>query len=163
MLDDVRAHFADAAEAGSSPEQAVASLGDPATFTARVRAELGHEPGRTDRIRRILQWLATGVAVFTVMFVTFLLPDSGEDFDEPGFEIVLLLGIALSFGLAVLITIGRAWAGVVLAVGGVALLIVSPLDPGMLVLAFWWAGGLFLTVGASHALAHARLRKPAQK
>ena len=266
MLDDVRAHFADAAEAGSSPEQAVASLGDPATFTARVRAELGHEPGRTDRIRRILQWLATGVAVFTVMFVTFLLPDSGEDFDEPGFEIVLLhlipvliaalpifvpararritttaaailltvasqavfestylyfflptamltwaalivpiiardgrpavgwrigggvlaalpgvwlvssllvgsfdsnfwgvVGIALSFGLAVLITIGRAWAGVVLAVGGVALLIVSPLDPGMLVLAFWWAGGLFLTVGASHALAHARLRKPAQK
>lgn len=268
VLDDVRAHFADAAEAGSSPEQAVASLGDPATFTARVRAELGHQPGRTDRIRRILQWLATGVAVFTAMFVTFLLPDAGGDeFDEPGFEIVLLhlipaliavlpillpararritttaaaivltvasfaifegayylsfflptamlawaalivpiiarngrpaagwriaggvlaalpgvwvvssllvgsfgasfwgvLCTAVSLGLAVLITIGKAWAGVVLAVAGVALLIVSPLDPGMLVLAFWWAGGLFLTVGASHALAHDLLRKPAQK
>lgn len=64
VLDDIRAHFADAADAGRSPEQAVESLGDPATFTERVRVELGHEPGRADRIRRILQWLATGVAVF---------------------------------------------------------------------------------------------------
>jgi hypothetical protein len=233
-----------------------------------VRAELGHEPGRTDRIWRVLQWLATGVAVFTAMFVTFLLPDSsGDEFNEPGFEIVLLhlipaliavlpillpararritttaaaivltvasfavfegmyylyfflptallawaalimpiiarngrpaagwritgavlaalpgvwlvssllvgsfstdlsgvLWIAVSFGLAGLITVGRTWAGVVLAVAGIALLIVSPLDPGMLVLAFWWAGGLLLTVGASHALAHAPVRKPAQK
>lgn len=266
VLDDVRAHFAEAADAGRSPEQAAESLGDPTTFTQRVRAELGHELGRTDRMRRILQWLATGVAVFTVMFVTFLLPDSGEDFDEPGFEIVLLhlipvliaalpifvparvrrittavvaivltvasqvvvenmdlafflptamltwaalitpiiarngrpaagwritgavlaalpgvwllvsllvgsfdtdawgvLWIAVSFALAALITIGRTWAGVVLAVCGLALLIVSPLDPGMLVLAFWWAGGLLLTIGASHALMHARLDKPAHK
>jgi hypothetical protein len=261
VLDDVRAHFADAADAGRTPEQAAESLGDPATFTARVRAELGHEPGRTDRIRRILQWLAAGVAVFTVLFVTFLLPaPGGDEVEGPGFEIVLLylipvlvavlpilvpararrltttvvaivltvaslmpflefflptamlawaaviipiiarngrpavgwrigggvlaalpgvwlvssllvgsfgadfwgmLGIAVSFALAVLITIGKAWPGVVLAVGGVALLILSPLDPGMLVLAFWWAGGLFLTVGASHVLAHARLNKPA--
>lgn len=268
VLDDVRAHFADAADAGRTPEQAAESLGDPAQFTERVRAELGHEPGRTDRMWRILQWLATGVAVFTAMFVTYLLPDTrGDEFDEPGFEIVLLhlipaliavlpilvparvrritttaaaivltvasfaifenvydlyfflptamlawaalvtptiarngrppaawritgavlaalpgvwlvsallvgsfdtdlsgvLSIAVSFGLAVLITIGKTWAGVVLAVAGVALLIMSSLDPGMLVLAFWWAGGLLLTVGASHALAHAPLRKPAQK
>ncbi|MEU4362452.1 hypothetical protein [Promicromonospora sp. NPDC023987] len=265
VLDDVRAHFADAADAGRTPQQAAESLGDPAQFTARVRAELGHEPGRTDRIWRILQWLATGVAVFTVMFVTFLLPDSGEDLDEPGFEIVLLhlipvliaalplfvpararritttavavvltvgsqavfesmdlyfflptamltwaalimpiiarngrlavgwritgaviaalpgvwlvvsvlvgsfttdlwgvLWIAISFGLAGLITVGRTWAGIVLAVAGAALLILSPLDPGMLVLAFWSAGGLLLTVGASHALVYARPRKPAR-
>ena len=262
VLDDVRAHFADAADAGRTPEQAAESLGDPAQFTARVRAELGHEPGRTDRIWRILQWLATGVAVFTAMFVTYLLPDTrGDEFDEPGFEIVLLhlvpaliaalpillpsrarriattaaaivltvvsftsfdstylefflptavlawaalvtpvlahngrptggwriaagvltalpgfwlvsallagdadtnfwavLWVAISFGLGVLIAVGKAWAGIVLAVGGVALLVMSTLDPGMIMLAFWWAGGLFLTVGASHALAHARPR-----
>jgi uncharacterized membrane protein len=267
VLDDVRAHFADAADAGRTPEQAAESLGDPAQFTERVRAELGHEPGRTERIWRILQWLATGLAVFTAMFVTFLLPDTGGDeFGEPGFEIVLLhlvpaliavlpilvpaqarrvtttaaaivltvasfavfeamynltfflptamlawaaiivpiiardgrlaagwriagavlaalpgvwlasallagsfdtdlggvLWIAVSFGLAALITVGRTWAGVVLAVAGTALLIMSSLDPGMLVLAFWWAGGMLLTIGASHALAYASLRKRAQ-
>ena len=268
VLDDVRAHFADAADAGRTPEQAAESLGDPAQFTERVRAELGHEPGRADRISRVLLWLATGVAVFTVMFVTFLLPDDGGyEVDGLGFEIVLLhlipaliavlpillparfrriaitaaaivltvasfamvegvyflsfylptamlvwaalitpiiarngrpaaawritgavlaalpgiwllfsvlvgsfgidlsgvLWIAASFVLAGLITVGRTWAGVVLAVAGTALLIVSPLDLGMLVLAFWTAGGLLLTVGASHALAHAPLRRTAQK
>jgi uncharacterized membrane protein len=266
VLDDVRAHFADAADAGRTPEQAAESLGDPAQFTARVRDELGHEPGRTDRMWRILLWLATGVAAFTAMFVTFLLPDArGDEFNEPGFEIVLLylvpaliavlpilvpararrittvavaivltaasfaifenmldlsfflpsamlvwaafivpviarngrpaagwrigaaaltalpglyllsallvgsfgtnfwgvLYIAVSFGLAVLITFAKAWPGIVLAVGGVALLVTSTLDPGMLTLLFWWAGGLFFTVGVSHALAHARPRKPA--
>ena len=91
VLDDVRAHFADAADAGRTPEQAAESLGDPAQFTERVRAELGHEPGRSDRMWRILQWLATGLAVFTAMFVTFLLPDDGGyEVDGLGFEIVLL-------------------------------------------------------------------------
>ena len=91
VLDDVRAHFADAADAGRTPEQAAESLGDPAQFTERVRAELGHAPGRTERMWRILQWLAVGVAVFTAMFVTYLLPDTrGDEFNEPGFEVVLL-------------------------------------------------------------------------
>jgi hypothetical protein len=267
VLDDVRAHFAEAADAGRSPEQAAESLGDPATFTQRVRAELGHEPGRADRTWRILLWLATGVAVFTAMFVTYLLPETrGEEFGEPGFEIVLLhlvpaliavlpilvpararrsttaaaaivltvasfatfehmrdlsffvptamltwaalitpiiarnghpaagwritagaltalpASLALIGGLlgswdvtvemvlytvafillGVLIALGRSWAGIILAVVGVALLIESTLNPGLLVLAAWWAGGLFLTVGVSHALACARPRKPAQ-
>jgi hypothetical protein len=91
VLDDVRAHFADAADAGRTPEQAAASLGDPAQFTERVRDELGHAPGRTEHMWRTLQWLATAVAVFTAMFVTYLLPDTrGDEFNEPGFEIVLL-------------------------------------------------------------------------
>jgi hypothetical protein len=267
VLDDVRAHFAEAADAGRSPEQAAEGLGDPATFTERVRAELGHEPGRTDRMWRILQWLATGVAVFTAMFVTYLLPDTrGEEFGEPGFEIVLLhlvpaliavlpilvpararrvatmsaaivltvasfavfenaydlsfflptamlawaalivpviarngrpaaawritagvltalpASLALVGGLAgswdvtveivlytvaflllgVLIALGKSWAGIVLAAVGVALVIESTLDPGLLVLGVWWAGGLLLTVGVSHALACARPRKTAR-
>lgn len=267
VLDDVRSHFADAAEAGRSPEQAVESLGDPATFTERVRAELGHDSGRTDRIGRALQWLATGVAVFTAMFVTFLLPDDtlGTQFEEQGFEIVLLhlipaliaalpilvparvrtvataaaaivltvvsftssgsthlefflptamlawaalvtpvlarngrptagwrisagvltalpgvwlltsllvgsfgtdvwglLWVAASFVLGALFIVDKAWAGVVLAVGGAALLVLSTLDPGMIVLAFWWAGGLFLTVGVSHALSYTPPRPTAR-
>lgn len=44
VLDDIHAYFSDAAEAGRSPEQAVESLGNPAQFTARIRAELGYEP-----------------------------------------------------------------------------------------------------------------------
>lgn len=272
VLDDVRAHFAEAEDAGRTPEQAAESLGDPAQFTERVRAELGHEPGRTDRIRRILLWVATGMAVFTAMFETFVFPAEDPDLEvvaEHGFEIVLLhlvvallaalpillpqrartiataavavtlivvtnligvypmgidlafyqptamlvsaalvtpilarngrpsagwriaaavltalpglyllsallvgsfganfwggLYIAVSFGLAVLITFAKAWPGIVLAVGGVALLVTSTLDPGMLTLLFWWAGGLFFTIGVSHALAHARPRKPAHQ
>ncbi|MDR7382364.1 DUF1700 domain-containing protein [Promicromonospora iranensis] len=268
VLDDVRAHFAEAADAGRSPEQAAESLGDPATFTQRVRAELGHEPGRTEHMWRILQWFATGVAVFTALFVTYLLPDTrGDEFDEPGFEIVLLhlvpaliavlpillparvrritttvaaivltvvsftifeglydlsfflptamlawaalivpiiarngrpaagwritagalTALPASLGLlggllgswevtvetvlytvafllfGILIALGKPWAGIVLAAAGVALLVESTLNPGMLVLAGWWAGGLLLTVGVSHALAHARPRELAQE
>ncbi|WP_369371187.1 DUF1700 domain-containing protein [Promicromonospora sp. Populi] len=272
VLDDVRAHFADAADAGRTPEQAAESLGDPATFTARVRAELGHEPGRADRMRRVLLWLAIGAAVFTAMFDTFLIPSDDPDLvvvAEQGFEIVLLhlvvalivavpilvplrartiatvavaitltvgtnligvypmgidlvvyqptamlvcaalftpiiarngrpaagwriagavvtalpglfilsalfvgsfgadfwafVEIAISFVLAALITVRKAWPGIVLASAGVAVMVLSTLDPGMLWLLFWWAGGLFLTIGASHALMHAPLRTPAQK
>lgn len=261
VLDDVRAHFADAADAGRSPEQAAASLGDPAQFTERVRTELGHDAGRTDRMWRALQWLATGAAVFTAMFVSFLWPDEAlpgldSQVEQHGFGIVLLNlvpalvaalplfvpgrarkitavaaavvltvlgvtgnatlfyclpamlawaaltvpavarhgrpaaawriaggalailpavllmigGLVGSYGIdaegwlwsggfiavGALIMLGRAWAGAVVAVAGVAVLIVATLDPGMLVLGVWWAGGVLLTVGASHAVAHSR-------
>ncbi|GAB2503954.1 hypothetical protein GCM10027063_49000 [Promicromonospora xylanilytica] len=269
VLDDVRAHFADAADAGRSPEQAAESLGDPAKFSERVRAELGHEPGRADHVRRVLQWLATGVAVFTMMFISFWFPDQdslpGVDaqVEQHGFGIMLwnlvpaliallpvlvptrvrtvataasailltalcltglynsswfvptallawaalvtpavardgrpaagwrvtggvltalpatlvLVGLltgsfdldvwgvlltVASFALGVLVALGRPRAGIILAVGGVALLVQSALSPGYIVLATWWAGGLLLTVGASHALAHARSRGPAR-
>lgn len=268
VLDDVRAHFADAADAGRTPEQAVQSLGDPATFSERVRAELGHEPDRADRTARVLQWLATGVAVFTAMFVSFWHPDDSlptlsTQYEVHGFGIVLwnlvpafiavlpvlatarartvfnaavavmltvvsltfydgwafaptvMLGWAAlaapaitrdgrpaaawriaggvltalpatlglvgmlsgsfgmdlwpvlvtvaSLGLGVLIALGKPWAGIVLAVGGGALLVESALNPGYIVLATWWAGGLFLTIGTSHVLMHARPRVPARE
>ncbi len=260
VLDDVRAHFADAADAGRSPEQAAESLGDPARFTERVRAELGHDAGRTDRMRRVLQWLTTGAAVFTAMFVSFLWPDeslAGVDtqVEQYGFGIVLLNlvpaliaalpifvqarartatavevavvltvlslagnttfhtltamlawaavvvpaiarsgrpaagwrigGAALTALPAILVVVGslvgswemdasswlwtgglvavgaliavpRAWAGAVVAVAGVAVLVVATLDLGMLTLGIWWAGGVLLAVGAGHAVAHAR-------
>ena len=261
VLDDVRAHFADAADAGRSPEQAVESLGDPAQFTERVRTELGHDAGRTDRMWRVLQWLATSAAVFTAMFVSFLWPDESlpgldTQVEQHGFGIVLLNlvpalvaalpvvvpgrarkvtavaaavvltvlgvtgnatlfyslpamlawaalavpaiarhgrpaaawritggalailpavlliigGLVGSYGIdaegwlwaggfiatGALIMVGRAWAGAVVAVAGVAVLIMATLDPGMLTLGIWWAGAVLLTVGASHAVAHAR-------
>jgi hypothetical protein len=267
VLDDVRAHFAEAADAGRSPEQAAESLGDPAKFTERVRDELGHESDRTDRIRRVLLWLATGVAVFTAMFVSFWQPDSSlqvpnTQFEAHGFGIVLLslapalitalpnfasprartvftaavavmlsvvsftfpdswafaptawlawaalvvpiiarygppaagwriaggvlalLPMAFGIGgalvgswdlnletvlytaaiaaLGVLMALGKPWAGVVLALVGVAALVSSALYPGMLTSAVWWAGGLFITIGASQALMDARPRTPAR-
>ncbi|WP_454852110.1 DUF1700 domain-containing protein [Promicromonospora soli] len=267
VLDDVRAHFADAAEAGRSPEQAVESLGDPAQFTERVRAELGHEPGRTDRMRRVLQWLATGVAVFAAMFVSFWRPDDSlpmpnTQFEAHGFGIVLLslvpaliaalpnfasprartvftaavaimlsvvsftfpegwafaptawlawaalvvpviarngppstgwriaggglavLPMVLGVGgalvgswdleldyalytaavaaLGVLMALGKPWAGIILALVGVAALVYSALYPGMLTSGVWWAGGLFITIGASQAVMHARPRTRAR-
>ncbi|MGW2094830.1 HAAS signaling domain-containing protein [Promicromonospora sukumoe] len=262
VLDDVRAHFADAADAGRSPEQAAESLGDPAQFTERVRAELGHDTGRTDRMRRVLQWLATGAAVFTAMFVSFLwpgaiLPGLDTQVEQSGFGIVLLnlvpalvaalplfvparartattvavavvltvlslagtttfhtltamlawaavvvpviarrgrpaagwriAGAALTavpallgivgalvgswdmevsswlwtggfIAVGALIAVPRAWAGAVVAVAGVAVLVMSTLDLGMLTLGIWWAGGVLFTVGVSHAVAHARPR-----
>jgi hypothetical protein len=268
VLDDVRAHFAEAEDAGRTPEQAAESLGDPAQFTERVRAELGHEPGRTDRMRRILLWLATGVAVFAAMFVSFWQPDDSlqmpnTQFEAHGFGIVLLslvpaliaalpnfssprartvftaavavmlsvasfvfpdgwafaptawlawaalvvpviarngppaagwritggvlavLPVALVVGgglvgswdleldsvlytvviaaLGVLMALGKPWAGVVLALVGVAALVSSALYPGMLTSGVWWAGGLFITLGASQALMHARPRTPARR
>ncbi|PUB29862.1 uncharacterized protein DUF1700 [Promicromonospora sp. AC04] len=268
VLDDVRAHFADAADAGRSPEQAVESLGNPAQFTERVRTELGHEEGRTDQMRRVLQWLASGVAVFAAMFVSFWRPDDSlpmpnTQFAVHGFGIVLLslvpaviaavpnfasprartvftaavaaflsvlsfvfpdgwafaptawlawaalvvpviarngppaigwriaggvlavLPMALAVGgaivgswgleldgvlytaavavLGVLMALGKPWAGIILALLGGAALVSSALYPGMLTSGVWWAGGLFITLGASQALMHARPRKPAQK
>jgi uncharacterized membrane protein len=267
VLDDVRAHFAEAADAGRSPEQAAESLGDPATFTQRVRAELGHEPGRADQMRRILLWLATGVAVFAAMFVSFWYPDeslpmANTQFEVHGFGIVLLclapalfaalpnfatprartvftaaVAIMLSVvsftfpdgwafaptawlawaalvvpviarngppaagwriaggvlavlpmalvvsgavagswdlnvesvaytvvvaALGVLMALGKPWAGVILAMVGVAALVSSALYPGMLTSGVWWAGGLFITLGAGQALMHARPRTRAR-
>lgn len=268
VLDDVRAHFAEAEDAGRTPEQAAESLGDPAQFTERVRAELGHEPGGTDRMRRILLWLATAVGVFAAMFVSFWWPEGSlqvpnTQFQAHGFGIVLLnlapavvaalpnfatarartvftaaaaimlsvmsfmfsdgwafaptawlawaalvvpviarngppatgwriaggalavlpmvLGIGgalvgswgLELGyvlytvvvaaLGVLMALGKPWAGVVLALVGVAALVSSALYPGMLTSGVWWAGGLFITLGASQALMHARSRIPARR
>jgi len=262
VLDDVRAHFADAAEAGRTPEQAVEGLGDPATFSRRVQAELGLDAGRTDRIRRVLQWTAVGTAVFTAMFETFLwpegvtfgllVPDRGDSFavvlwslvpalvtalplvvpvrartatavvvvsvltilalaaqmtlvptamlawaalvvpvaarhgrPAPAWRItggallvlpgvLMVVGalagswsleagavayIAALLGLGLLITVGRSWTGAVVAAVGAGVLVWATLDLGMLVLAVWWAGGLFLTIGLSHALAHADPRR----
>jgi hypothetical protein len=267
VLDDVRAHFAEAEDAGRTPEQAAESLGDPAQFTARVRDELGHEPGGTDRMSRILLWLATGVGVFAAMFVSFWQPDDSlqvpnTQFEAHGFGIVLLnlapaliaalpnfasarartlftaavaimlsvvsfvfpegwafaptawlawaalvvpviarngppavgwritggvlalLPMAFGIGgalvgswgleldyvlytvaiavLGVLMALGKPWAGVVLALVGVTALVSSALYPGMLTSAVWWAGGLFITLGASQALMYARPRTPSR-
>jgi hypothetical protein len=63
----------------------------------------------------------------------------------------------------VLIGLGRPRAAVTLGVVGVAALVRSALWPGMLTANVWWAGGLFITIGASQALMDARPRTPAQR
>jgi len=64
--------------------------------------------------------------------------------------------------LGVLMALGKPWAGVILALVGVAALVSSALYPGMLTSAVWWAGGLFIALGASQALMHARPRTSAR-
>jgi hypothetical protein len=73
-----------------------------------------------------------------------------------------LLVTLASFSVGVLIALGMSWAGIVLALGGAVLLVDSALNPGMLTLAVWWAGGLFIALGAGHFLTHARPRTPAR-
>src|SRR5690606_37430140 len=110
-----------AAEAGRTPEQAVEGLGDPATFTRRVQAELGHDAGRLDRIRRVLQWTAVGIAVFTAMFETFLWPEGMTfgllvPYRGDGFAVVLWSLVPALVTALPLVVPARARTGTAVAV-----------------------------------------------
>ncbi|MFT4220187.1 MAG: hypothetical protein QM611_06685 [Microbacterium sp.] len=81
ILDDVRAHAADAIEAGRDPESVLAALGAPEAVARTAREELGLPPAApaepadpATRAGRILHGAALALAVVTAVFVTFLLP-----------------------------------------------------------------------------------------
>ncbi|REJ04117.1 DUF1700 domain-containing protein [Microbacterium bovistercoris] len=80
VLDDLRGHFADAAELGRPVDETVAGLGAPAEIAARAREEFGatDADGRAgaQRAWRALQGAAVGVAVVTGVVVAFLMPSS---------------------------------------------------------------------------------------
>lgn len=90
ILDDVRAHFADAAEQGRSVEATIAALGSPEQVAAAAREELGLPAETPDvqatRAGRLLQWSALALGVLTAVFVTFMLPrdTASMNHDNPG-------------------------------------------------------------------------------
>ncbi|UJP09641.1 hypothetical protein L2X99_14675 [Microbacterium sp. KUDC0406] len=80
VLDDLRGHFADAADLGRPIDETVAGLGSPAEIAERAREEFGAGEGaaraRADAAWRALQGTAVGAAVVTGVVVAFLMPSS---------------------------------------------------------------------------------------
>lgn len=77
VLDDLRGHLADAADAGRSPEEAVRALGSPEEIAARAYEEFGGAPVAVDRSWRVLQSSAVGLAVVLAVIVAFLIRGYG--------------------------------------------------------------------------------------
>lgn len=78
VLDDLRAHFADAEEAGRSAEEVAQSLGTPAEIAERAAEEFGTAASapdaRAEFAWRVLQWAAVAVAVVTGVVAAFIMP-----------------------------------------------------------------------------------------
>src|SRR5690606_31872594 len=70
------------------------------------------------------------------------------------FWLVALLLIAL----AVIFALRVRFADLVVAFVGAGLMLVGVIDAGLLLIAFWWAGGLWLAIGASGAVARHSIR-----
>ncbi|GAA1875598.1 DUF1700 domain-containing protein [Myceligenerans crystallogenes] len=66
VLDDLRAHFAEATEAGRTPEQAAKSLGSPEHFTGRILAELDDDRAEARRPRPSVVLVALLVAALAI-------------------------------------------------------------------------------------------------
>lgn len=76
ILDDVRAHVADALESGRDPEAVLAALGTPDAVARDAREQFGVVTGMTpaDRAARILHLATVALAVVTAVLVSFVLP-----------------------------------------------------------------------------------------
>ncbi len=78
ILDDVRAHVADAAAEGRDVPATLAALGAPEEVARDAREQLGvpaaSAPDPAERAGRLLHWAALALAVVTAVFVTFVMP-----------------------------------------------------------------------------------------
>lgn len=90
VLDDLRGHLADAADAGRSDAEAIAALGSPAEIAARVYEEFGGAPTAVERARRVLLWTAVGIGIALAVIVAFLLPSYTTVVDGDGLEEFLM-------------------------------------------------------------------------
>lgn len=86
VLDDLRGHLADAADAGRSDEEAITALGSPTEIAARVYEEFGSAPIAVERARRALLWTAVGIGIALAVIVAFLLPSYTTIVDADGLE-----------------------------------------------------------------------------
>ncbi|GGN63771.1 hypothetical protein GCM10010112_23320 [Actinoplanes lobatus] len=129
IVDDVRAHIADALAGGRTLEQALAGLGSPQTVAAQAREELAlpdRTPDLAARAARLLRAVAVAVGVLTAVYVTFLLPstlpvddtEAGTTFMQqygPGLAMLTLLPALLAAAPSVLPTRRRGPAAAAVA------------------------------------------------
>ena len=69
------------------------------------------------------------------------------------FDAVVVVMTAVSLGLAVAFAFGKPWAYLATAAIGALVMVFTLFDAGMLVLATWWIGGLYLVAGLTAFLA----------
>ncbi|MGB4137622.1 MAG: DUF1700 domain-containing protein [Microbacterium sp.] len=74
VLDDLRGHFADAAEAGRPIDEVIAGLGAPAEIAEQAREQFGADDATADRAWWVLQGTAAVLALVTAVAVALLLP-----------------------------------------------------------------------------------------
>lgn len=76
IVDDIRAHLADAAAEGRDMDATIAGLGSPASVARDAREQLGLPAASdpADRIRRFLHWTAAALALVTAAIVSFVMP-----------------------------------------------------------------------------------------
>lgn len=74
VVDDLRSHFADAADLGRPVDDVIAGLGSPAEIAERARDEFGTDDAAADRAWRMLQGAAVAVSVVIGVVVAFILP-----------------------------------------------------------------------------------------
>lgn len=119
IVEDVRAHIADALESGRPLDQTLAGLGSPDAVAAQAREELALPEHSPDRAARLLRGLAVAVGVLTAVHVSFLLPatlplDSPES--GPGLSMLTLLPALLAAAPFALPARTRGAAGLTVAV-----------------------------------------------
>lgn len=151
ILADVRAHLADAADAGRDTASVIDALGSPEDFARSAREELRIDGG-TDAVRsdvwagRLLHWISLALAVVTAVFVTFLLPmftagDQGSVVGEDGVFVASRLfselgpGVGLSTLVPVALTllplVVRGRAGGIVGWVVAAFVTVAAIAPGL--------------------------------
>lgn len=74
VLDDLRGHFADAADAGRTVGDTIAGLGTPKQIAERAAEEFGTDDAPADRAWRVLQGAALATAVVVGVVVAFIMP-----------------------------------------------------------------------------------------
>ncbi|MGF2949587.1 HAAS signaling domain-containing protein [Microbacterium alcoholitolerans] len=83
VLDDLREHFADAADAGQPVDETIRGLGTPRTIAERAHEEFGvasaESDARAERAWRVLQGAAVVMAVVTGVVVAFIMPSFATD------------------------------------------------------------------------------------
>lgn len=79
VLDDLRGHFADAAELGRPVDEVVAGLGAPGEIAERAREEFGTDDSAAERAWWVLQRTAIAIALIVGVVVAFLMPSYAND------------------------------------------------------------------------------------
>lgn len=103
VLDDLRAHFADADDAGRSVEETVQALGTPEEIAARAREEFGRDDARAEWAWRVLQGTAVALALITGVVVAFIMPSYSSVSPEGPATTTIVERLGLAMALVALV------------------------------------------------------------